>query len=194
MRCGVMTAGTPALRMPAFSNAMASMLRPSQASWSKSTGVMTQSLGSTTLVASRRPPRPTSRTIQSQASRLADKCHRGNGLKVTGVLIHFTPGHQGLGAAMHGIEDLGELISRNGLAGDLNALGRFGEVRRGVEAGVVSPGAQSGFDHGAGRAFAVGPGDMYEAPSKLRIAQACKQRARIRTRSYLAAFNSLPRE
>ena len=53
---------TPRLRMPAFSPAMAARVSPSLSWWSSETGVMTQSAGrGMTLVASSRPPRPTSR-------------------------------------------------------------------------------------------------------------------------------------
>ena len=55
--------------IPAFSAAMDSILLPRNASWSKSTGVMTAISGSMTLVASRRPPSPTSRTTISIRAR-----------------------------------------------------------------------------------------------------------------------------
>ena len=50
--------------MPAFSLAIDSRPAPSQASWSSAMRVMAQPMGETTLVASRRPPRPVSITAR----------------------------------------------------------------------------------------------------------------------------------
>ena len=51
--------------MPAFSRAIAVSVEPSRSVWSRLTGVMTETSGSTTLVASSRPPSPTSTTASS---------------------------------------------------------------------------------------------------------------------------------
>ena len=61
--------------------------------------------------------------------------------------------------------------AETGCAVDADALGGFGEVRRGEQAGAAAGGAQGGFDHGAGGAFAVGAGDVHEAEPVLRAAQ-----------------------
>ena len=56
----------PCLRMPAFSPAISGRVSPRYCWWSMETGVMTVRRGrSTTLVASRRPPRPTSSRVKS---------------------------------------------------------------------------------------------------------------------------------
>ncbi len=60
-----MTTGTPGLMMPPFSAAMASMVSPSSAVCSSASGVITLISGVTRLVASSRPPNPTSSTTVS---------------------------------------------------------------------------------------------------------------------------------
>ena len=62
-----MTTGQPGLMMPAFSAAISSTRSPRKASWSSEIGMMTETAGfSITLVASKRPPSPTS-TIAASA-------------------------------------------------------------------------------------------------------------------------------
>ncbi len=51
--------------MPAFSVAISSIVLPSHCMWSIATGVITATAPSATLVASQRPPRPTSITATS---------------------------------------------------------------------------------------------------------------------------------
>ena len=68
-------------------------------------------------------------------------------------------------------ESLDELVTRDGLAVDLDALGRLDQVRRRVESGAKAGGTSGGFDHGAGGAFAVGAGDVYGAKDVLRVAE-----------------------
>ena len=63
--CGATTTGTPGLMMPALSAAISAIVSPRMAVWSRLTGVMTLTAGVTTLVASRRPPKPTSITLKS---------------------------------------------------------------------------------------------------------------------------------
>ena len=166
------TAGTPALRIPAFSPAMASRLRPRKASWSKSMGVITHRSGSHDVGG-------------VQASAQADfeyddvhgflgediESHGGDGFKVRGVQVDCAGGQQLLHGGMHAVEGAGETLGGDGPAIDLDALGGFGEVGRGEESGAPPRGAQGGFDHGAGGAFAVGAGDVDEAGAVLRAAE-----------------------
>ncbi len=63
-----MTATRPGFQIPAFSRAMAPRSWPSTSSWSSATPVTTATSASTTLVASSRPPRPTSSTVASTPS------------------------------------------------------------------------------------------------------------------------------
>jgi hypothetical protein len=59
--CRATTAGTPRFKMPAFSPAISPNVDPRCSVWSMEIGVMTLTAGrSITLVASSRPPRPTS--------------------------------------------------------------------------------------------------------------------------------------
>ena len=59
------TAGTPALKMPAFSVAMWASVGPSWAMWSMLMLVTAATSGVSTLVLSSRPPRPVSTTMIS---------------------------------------------------------------------------------------------------------------------------------
>jgi len=58
------TNGTPGLRIPAFSAAIASIVSPRISVWSSPIDVITVTSGASTLVQSSRPPRPTSTTAQ----------------------------------------------------------------------------------------------------------------------------------
>ena len=60
-----MTTGAPRRTIPAFSLAMLARSVPSQDWWSRSIRVITATVGSTILTASRRPPSPTSSTSTS---------------------------------------------------------------------------------------------------------------------------------
>ena len=64
-----MTAGTPGLRMPAFSAAMCARVGPRYSWWSSPIEVTTQTSGAQMFVASSRPPRPVSSTITSTRRR-----------------------------------------------------------------------------------------------------------------------------
>ena len=68
-RCSARTTGTPGFRIPAFSAAIAFSEWPKKFSWSKSMQVMMVTRGERMLVASRRPPKPTSKTAKSTRSR-----------------------------------------------------------------------------------------------------------------------------
>ena len=72
-------------------------------------------------------------------------------------------------------ESVDELVTRDGLAVDLDALGRFDQVRRRVESGAKAGGTSGGFDHGAGGSFAVGAGDVDCAQTVLGVAQSSER-------------------
>src|SRR5205814_792869 len=61
---------------------------------------------------------------------------------------------------------------------DPDALAEVDQVRRGEEPGAESGLAQHALDHRAGRALAVGAGDMDRAEAALRIAERPEQGAR----------------
>ena len=63
--CCAITAVAPGLMMPDFSVAISSMVSPSHCMWSIAIGVITATAPSATLVASQRPPMPTSMTATS---------------------------------------------------------------------------------------------------------------------------------
>ena len=64
-----MTAGTPALKIPAFSNAIDSRVVPRYSTWSMPMAVTPAASGLTTFVASSRPPSPVSITATSTSER-----------------------------------------------------------------------------------------------------------------------------
>ena len=77
------TTGTPGLRMPAFSPAMAPSVLPRYSMWSKDTGVMAVTSGWHAFVASSRPPRPASSTATStRLAREVPEGHHGAELEV----------------------------------------------------------------------------------------------------------------
>ena len=67
--CGDVIAGTRGLKMPAFSRAIFARVSPSTSTWSIPSDVIPQTTGARTrFVASRRPPRPTSKMQHSTFS------------------------------------------------------------------------------------------------------------------------------
>src|SRR5205085_11510401 len=69
----------------------------------------------------------------------------------------------------------GELLGRDRLARDVEALGWFDKVWGRVETGAHATGTETGFDHGAGGSFAVGAGDMHEMTGLVWIAKRFKE-------------------
>jgi hypothetical protein len=68
--CGPIAAGMPGFRIPAFSKAIAPSVSPRKCWWSSETGAITVAAGrSITLVASKRPPSPTSIKAASAGTR-----------------------------------------------------------------------------------------------------------------------------
>src|ERR1051326_3268782 len=72
------------------------------------------------------------------------------------------------------LEGGSEASGGNGPAVDLDALGGLGEMRRSEQAGAAAGGSQSGFDHRAGGAFAIGAGDVDRADAVLGAAERFK--------------------
>ena len=64
-----------------------------------------------------------------------------------------------------------DFVFRNQLAVDLNPFAERNQMRRGEQPDAQSRRAINAFEHGAGRAFAVGAGDVDEAEFFLRIAR-----------------------
>ena len=80
---GPITTARLARTTPAFSRAMAARVRPRYSSWSKSMLTIVDTRGEATLVASSRPPSPTSRTAMSTpVLAKVEEGHRGQDLEV----------------------------------------------------------------------------------------------------------------
>ena len=126
--------------------------------WSRAMSVMTERSGSTMLVASRRPPRPTSRMAIRCGFGEVEEGHRGDGFKELGSW-GSAPVEDELGGGAGRERDVGGIAVGDRGAVDANAFVEAAEMRRGVEAGAKSRGGEYGGEGGGGRAFAVGSGD-----------------------------------
>src|SRR5262249_3215225 len=102
--------------------------------------------------------------------------HRGDRFEVRRVPIDLAGERELFNAVMDTIERRGKLRRGNRGAIDANALGGFSEVRRREEARAPSCCAQPTFDHGGGRAFAIGTRYVNEAEVVLRIAERGQRR------------------
>ena len=72
--CSTDSAGTPSLKIPAFSRAISGRVSPRSAVWSRPIEVIPVTSGWHTLVQSSRPPRPVSSTATSTA--FSAKCRK----------------------------------------------------------------------------------------------------------------------
>lgn len=148
--CGPTRAGTEGRKMPHFSVAISAVVRPSRPVWSSCTDVTTDRAVRTELVASSRPPMPTSstatshrcslnsrqpkavtnskkvdfRSLRSETSNKADRCLWKHNFA---VIRHRSGGRDGV---MRPYRHIG-LGDR--LAVDLNPLSERGYVRRGKQ-------------------------------------------------------------
>ena len=86
--------------------------------------------------------------------------HQCDGLEVRRVGFELSFVDQAFRDRMNGGKGVGKLGATDWLAADLDPLGGLDEVRGGVQAGLHAGCADSGFDQGAGGAFAVGAGDV----------------------------------
>ncbi len=156
--CAATIAGAPRLRMPAFSAAIFSSVSPRNSVWSMETGVMTVASGcAITLVASSRPPKPTSSSSTSAG-------WRENSSEPAAVVISNTVmACAGIGALAFG-KRRGQLLvgHKRAVACDAQpeALVEAHQMRRGVDVHALARGFQHGAQEGDGRALAVGAGDV----------------------------------
>src|ERR1700751_76459 len=79
------------------------------------------------------------------------------------------------GGLVDHVEGPCELVWGNRQPCDLYPLGWFDQVWGGIESGVDAFGAQAGFNHRAGGAFAVCAGDVNGSVRALGVAQGLKQ-------------------
>ena len=164
-----------ARRMPAFSAAIFGSVAPSFSAWSSEIGVMTSSTGrSTTLVASRRPPRPTSSSSTSAGLLGEGKEGGRRGDLELGDVVAAVGG---LRARQHIDQRL--LADRRRLAaraGKLDALVEAHEMRRRIDVHARAGGFEDRLQVGGDRALAVGAGDVHDRRQlRVRIAQLAEQ-------------------
>ena len=127
---------------------------------------------STTLVASSRPPSPTSR-MQASAG------VRAKARKATAVATSKKLGSIPSLASSTSVEQRGERFVVDQPAGDPDALVEADEVRAGEDMDRVARRFERGAEEGAGRALAVGAGDVEDRRKLvLRAAEPVEQRAR----------------
>ena len=171
--------------MPAFSRVMAAMVEPSHSVWSSEISVITESSGSTTLVASSRPPIPTSSTaISAPLLGKIQKSLRGQNFKVAGQLRQATVEHQLVGCIVNAKEECGEGVVVDLDAVKADALVGALQMRRGIEAGAHSGGGKNRGQRGSRRAFAVGSGDQHRGKAAVRIAECTQQNANLVEREF----------
>ncbi len=154
------------LMMPAFSCAMASRLPPSRSTWSQPMLVITLTSGVTTLVLSKRPPRPVSITAMSTCAPPGTtgrprprSIRRTKAGSVEAVAVEF---HE---ARHRVLWDHGAI--------DADALAEVLQVRRGVQARPVSGLLQHAGQHVTGAALAVGARDVHAFQSVAPDGRAC---------------------
>jgi len=141
--------------------------------------VITESKGLTTLVASRRPPIPTSSTAISTPAAAKYAGKGGEALEKAGNLGQTARAHQFLGGVVHPEEVAGEIIVADECAADADALIDTLEMGRGVEAGSDTRFGEDGSEGRGGRALAIGSRDQDRGKTGLGIAQNIKQNANL---------------
>ena len=155
--CAATIAGTPRLRMPAFSAAILSSVSPRNSVWSIEIGVMTVASGcSITLVASSRPPRPTSSSSTSAG-------WRANSSRPAAVVISNTVIGAPALARSHSSSAAANSSSRHRCLrrrAEPEALVEAHQMRRGIGVHALARGFQDRAQERDGRALAVGAGDM----------------------------------
>ena len=165
--------------IPAFSPAISAMVSPRYSVWSTPIGVMTATGALTTLVASQRPPRPTSTTATSTGA----SANAANAMAVTtsnlliagsarGLRLLVDQLHEGLDLAV-GLDVL-RRADRHAVDGD--ALDRRLQVRAGGAAGAAAERGQQCVDHPRHRRLAVGARDVDRRIAALRRTEQLHQR------------------
>ena len=175
---GPITVGRPSRSTPAFSPAIAASVRPRYTSWSKSMLTIAEAMGSTTLVASSRPPRPTSRTATS--TRLRRKCAKAaavSHLEEGRVRLEDAAADEPLGRVAHRAHRDREVAVGDRAPVDRDPLVHAHEVGRGVAAGAQARRAQRRVAVGRDRALAVRAGDQQRRVRALGVAHLGDERA-----------------
>ncbi len=155
--------------MPAFSKAISASVCPRWRSWSNAIDVMADVAGVMTLVASKRPPSPTSMTAAVTFSRA----------KISNAMAVVTSKKVGVAAraplavsrSIASKRSRGRAIEDariDGRAVDGDAFLDAIEVRRRVAAGAIAARAQAALDHRRDRPLAVGARDMNGGPAPVR--------------------------
>ena len=158
------TNGTPAFMMPAFSPAISTSDSPRYSAWSKATLVTAVTSGCTTLVASSRPPSPTSITATSTPSR-ANAWHGKH-------CDRFKKRETEL---LDRIEDLlgvaNDALFRERLAIDQQPLAKRAQVRTCVTCRPRAIRTKSGADHRGDGALPVRTANVKGPIGKMRVTQ-----------------------
>ena len=97
------------------------------------------------------------------------KSRGGHRLEKRGVAVRSEFLREAVVGSTNLVDGRGEIRVANLLAVQPDALVETHQVGRGEESGGVSGGPQAGLDHGGGRAFAVGAGDVDDAEALLGI-------------------------
>ena len=148
------TSGTPARAMAAFSAAISAKVTPRYCWWSMPMLAIPLTRGrSMTLVASSRPPSPTSSRQASAGVRA--KARIAAAVATSKKLGSRSP------RAVEDFDQQGlERVVLDQRAGDADALVEANQMRAGEDMDREPRALERGAEHGDGRALAVGPGDM----------------------------------
>ena len=172
--CWARTPYDPGLRIPAFSPAISSTVRPSQRVWSIAIGVTTATWASATLVLSQVPPSPTSTTATSTGA-------SAKAAKAIAVSTSKNDSRCGcrrvdqLEVRRHVVVRREEALDVDGCAVEGDPLAHRLQVRAGEPAGAQPELAQQGLDHAGGRGLAVGARHLDDGRGLLRVAEQVEQ-------------------
>ena len=167
------TARSPRLMMAAFSRAISGIVGPSHSMWSRSTLVIAATPPSQALVASRRPPRPTSTTPTS----IPRRANQANAAAVTSSNSVAGPSRLGIrsATAMTSSMSAPKSADVDGLAVDDDPLAIAHQVRLGRLPDDHAGGTQRGGHQRLDAALAVRAADQRAAEPLLRIAELLEQ-------------------
>jgi hypothetical protein len=117
--------------------------------------------------------------------------HGGDGFEVGGVHVDLALGEQRFHARVNAVEGAGEAFGGDGHAVDADALGGFGQVRRGEQAGAAAGGAQADSSMAQTEPLPLVPATWTKWRRSCGRPRASRT-ARMRSRPNLAVLISLP--
>ena len=165
------TAGRPGLKMPAFSPAIDASVEPRYSMWSSPMDVTPATIGSSTFVESRRPPRPASITATSAPARA--KWSNAIAVVASKKLAPISS-MSGMCVAMN--DD--DVVGRDHLTADDHPFAKVHQMRRRVRRHTESFRREESGHRRDAASLPVRAGDVDRRIASLRIAERGEQRRR----------------